>query len=165
MSDAMEDEKLTKQQINLVHKTLAEAGYSTFADRVSTLLSRPATAGSDVVSGATVAVDREKLADWDFDMSAAPKDGTLLQLLVEAGEDDTMLFDNANPSRTMGFNNVDHDGDDKWVFPGWDWGNDFITSQGTGKVIAWACMLEVPNDAALIASGLLSATPESEGES
>lgn len=63
----------------------------------------------------------------------APKDSTLLLLLVEpeqcATEDGPLC-------RTIGGNNFDNDGVDRWQFAGWDWCNDrFI--DGIGKVLGW----------------------------
>lgn len=81
--------------------------------------------------------------DWNFDMSAAPRDGELLQLLVD-DKDHQGGFDDNDPSRTMGFNNFDNDNEDIWKFPGWSWSHDFITEQGGGKPIAWALMLPIP---------------------
>jgi hypothetical protein len=56
-------------------------------------------------------------ADWNFDIRAAPKDGTLLLLLIEAREH--ALDDTAWLSRSVGFNNFAHDGEDVWKFAGW----------------------------------------------
>lgn len=78
---------------------------------------------------------------WNYDMKAAPRDGTLLQLLVK---DHNGSFDDANPSRTIGFNNFDDDGEDAWIFPGWNWENDFITDDRAGVPVAWALMLPLP---------------------
>lgn len=83
--------------------------------------------------------------DWNFDMASAPRDGTLLQLIVSHGNDGSSDgFDDNDPSRTMGFNNFDNDGEDAWKFPGWSWSHDFITEQGKGNPIAWALMLPLP---------------------
>lgn len=84
--------------------------------------------------------------EWNFDMTTAPRDGTLLQLLVSAdGDDDNNGFDDNTPSRTMGFNNLDNDNEDVWKFPGWSWENDYIVEQGAGQPIAWALMLPIPS--------------------
>lgn len=87
---------------------------------------------------------------WNFDMLAAPKDGTLLQLLIEHDEDDGDNscdggFENEVRTRVMGFNNGADDGEDVWKFPGWDWCHDCIIEQGCGKPIAWALMLPLPH--------------------
>lgn len=77
---------------------------------------------------------------WNFDLSAVPKDGRLLRLLIEhGGEDD------ANPTadvgagehwETIGQNNLANTCEDVWEFAGWDWCQDCWT-QGAGKVVAW----------------------------
>lgn len=87
---------------------------------------------------------------WNFDMSAAPKNGTLLQLLIEHDEEGACGggFENAEFTRVMGFNNGADDGEDVWKFPGWDWCNDYITEQGCGTPIAWAFMLPPPSNIA-----------------
>lgn len=75
---------------------------------------------------------------FNHDMSEAPRDGSLLLLLIEAGEErDNALDDTAGPSRTVGFNNFVNDGEDKWLFAGWCWSDDHFT-EGAGKPIAWA---------------------------
>lgn len=81
---------------------------------------------------------------WNYDMNAAPKDGTLLQLLIDIEVQDG--FEDNNPSRTIGFNNFTNDDQDEWKFPGWSWIHDYITEQGSGKPIAWALMLELPTE-------------------
>lgn len=89
------------------------------------------------------------MSSWNYDMSKAPKDNTLLQLLVKSKIEElnyVIGFDDDNPSRTMGFNNFDNDGEDVWKFPGWDWCHDCITEQGLGEPIAWALMLELPEE-------------------
>lgn len=89
------------------------------------------------------------MSAWNYDMCAAPRDGTLLQLLIShEGDESWAGFDDNDPSRTMGFNNLDNDGEDVWKFPGWSWTHDFITEQGHGKPIAWALMLPLPEDPA-----------------
>lgn len=83
--------------------------------------------------------------DWNFDMTTALRDGTLLQLLVQSEHEDGQSgFDDNDPTRSMGFNNFDNDNEDVWKFPGWSWSHDFITEQGRGKPIAWALMLPIP---------------------
>lgn len=83
---------------------------------------------------------------WNYDMKAAPRDGTLLQLLIahDDGVDCGGGFDDDELSRTMGFNNFDNDEQDIWKFPGWDWCHDCITEQGCGHPVAWALMLPLP---------------------
>lgn len=71
------------------------------------------------------------------DMSTAPRDGTMLRLLVEFEEHSTEDEDQAP---TIGANNFDHDGEDEWKFAGWCWSHDHFT-QGRGEPVGWLPML------------------------
>lgn len=85
---------------------------------------------------------------WNYDMTKAPRDNTLLQLLIQHDEDEGSGcdggFENETITRVMGFNNGADDGEDVWKFPGWDWCQDCIIEQGCGTPIAWALMLPAP---------------------
>lgn len=71
------------------------------------------------------------------DMKNAPRDGTMLCLLVDySGEDSDFPLDDASIAWTIGFNNYEHDDEDVWLFAGWCWSHDHFT-QGIGKVIGW----------------------------
>lgn len=74
------------------------------------------------------------------DMVQAPKDGTMLRLLVQPGlaEDDgwTPFADSSEPYVTVGFNALSDTGEDEWQFAGWDWSHDCFTD-GAGTVIGW----------------------------
>ena len=91
-----------------------------------------------VLSGCAVRaeIQREAAIPWQ-PIETAPKDGTLLLLLVEAD-----MACNCNPvededwSRTVGFNNFDHDGEDEWKVTGWCWSHDHFT-EGHGKPVKW----------------------------
>lgn len=78
-------------------------------------------------------------------IETAPRDGTLLQLLIQQDEDHGCGFDDDDVTRTMGFNNFDNDEIDEWKFPGWSWTHDCINEQGHGTPIAWALMLPLPD--------------------
>ncbi|WP_423457996.1 hypothetical protein [Ottowia sp. VDI28] len=73
------------------------------------------------------------------DMSTAPRDGSLLRLLVEF-EDAPLDDDNSVPQVTIGMNNLGNTGDDEWQFAGWDWSHDCF-AQGTGKPVGWLPLL------------------------
>ncbi len=80
-------------------------------------------------------------------MDTAPKDGTMLTLLVDySGESNGHPLFDATTAWTVGFNNFDHDGDDAWKFAGWCWSHDHFT-EGTGKPIGWLPFLPPPNGA------------------
>lgn len=67
------------------------------------------------------------------DPETAPKDGTLLCLLVEFSEHST---EDEEQAPTIGANNFDNDGLDEWKFAGWCWSHDHFV-QGIGKVVGW----------------------------
>ncbi|WP_312903574.1 hypothetical protein [Stutzerimonas nitrititolerans] len=68
------------------------------------------------------------------DMATAPRDGTLVQLLVEFDEHATE--DTDGPAPTIGANNYDNDGEDRWQFAGWCWSHDHFT-EGHGTPVGW----------------------------
>lgn len=71
-------------------------------------------------------------------ISSAPKDGTIVKLLVQhvPSYDYTPLEDSLEPTQTIGFNAWEHTGVDGWQFVGWDWGHDHFC-EGTGTVLSW----------------------------
>lgn len=74
------------------------------------------------------------ITDW-LPMDSAPRDATIIRLLVEFEEHS--LEDSNDPVQTIGHNNFDNDGLDNWTFAGWCWTHDHYT-QGVGRPIAWA---------------------------
>jgi hypothetical protein len=77
-------------------------------------------------------------------IATAPKDGTLILLLIAPDEERCCeLEDTAKGSRTIGQNNFDHDGEDKWLFAGWSWSHDHYT-EGQGNPCAWMPLPEAP---------------------
>jgi hypothetical protein len=72
-------------------------------------------------------------------MATAPKDGTLVRLLVEFEHHATE--DGEGPQPTIGANTYDNHHDfDEWQFAGWNWEHDCYT-QGVGTPIGWLPML------------------------
>lgn len=85
---------------------------------------------------------------WNFDMSAAPRDNTLLLLLLDfTPQDDDApaailgngidIEETPPLSRALGCNNFDNDGTDEWNYTGWDWSNDGFEAGSGGRPIAW----------------------------
>jgi hypothetical protein len=72
------------------------------------------------------------------DMESAPRDGTLIRLLVNFDEHST---EDADEAPTIGANNFDNDGEDAWRFAGWCWTHDHFT-QGVGTPVGWLPMIE-----------------------
>ena len=70
-------------------------------------------------------------------MTSAPRDGTMLRLLVAFTDNATEDTPGACP--TIGANNFDHDGINEWKFAGWNWSHDCF-AEGHGKPIGWLPM-------------------------
>lgn len=85
---------------------------------------------------ATAAINAAASESWR-PMETAPKDGTLVLLLIYPDEGRCCpLEDTENGSRTVGHNNFAHDGEDCWLFAGWSWEQDHYT-QGDGNPAGW----------------------------
>jgi len=76
-------------------------------------------------------------------MNTAPRDGTMIRLLVEFAEH-SLEDDNSKPIWTIGANGYDNDGQDVWQFAGWNWSHDCFTD-GVGIPMGWMPM-EMPED-------------------
>jgi len=75
-------------------------------------------------------------ASWQ-PIRSAKKDGTLYLLLVYyGGEDEAFPLEDADFARTIGFNNFEYDGEDRWQFAGWCWSHDHFT-EGRGRAVAF----------------------------
>lgn len=68
-------------------------------------------------------------------IETAPKDGSLLRLLVQFTEN-PMEDDTVTEQVTIGMNNLANTGIDEWQFAGWCWAHDRFT-QGEGTPRAW----------------------------
>lgn len=68
-------------------------------------------------------------------MDLAPHDGEMLWLLVDYSDGGGPLAD-AQRAWTVGFNNYENDGEDRWRFAGWSWSHD-VFCEGSGKPVAW----------------------------
>jgi hypothetical protein len=67
-------------------------------------------------------------------MSTAPRDGSIIRLLVEFEEH--QLEDHEAPQHTIGCNQFDNTDVDEWQFVGWCWTHDHFTD-GKGKPVGW----------------------------
>lgn len=74
------------------------------------------------------------------DMASAPRDGTMLRLLVRFEEHST---EDDEDAPTIGANNFDNDGEDRWQFAGWYWSHDHFVD-GKGEPIGWLPMFDEP---------------------
>lgn len=72
-------------------------------------------------------------------MDTAPRDGTMVRLLVQFTEHATE--DTDGPSWTIGANNGEHDGGDLWCFAGWCWTHDHFT-EGKGTPVGWLPLID-----------------------
>ena len=81
-------------------------------------------------------------------IETAPKDGTLVLLLVDYTDHHAdHPLENALVARTIGFNNFDNDGEDIWKFAGWCWEHDHFV-EGKGQPIRWQAIAEIPQSLA-----------------
>lgn len=77
------------------------------------------------------------------DMDSAPKDGTLVRLLVAFSDHPT---EDADEAPTIGSNSFDNDERDEWTFAGWCWDHDHWT-HGQGIPLGWLPMIDTHADA------------------
>lgn len=70
-------------------------------------------------------------------MSGAPRDGTIVRLLVKYDRDDGWSpLEDADEAWSIGFNSLENTGEDRWQIVGWDWSSDRFT-EGVGTPIGW----------------------------
>lgn len=72
-------------------------------------------------------------------MSTAPRDGTMVRLLVEFEEHATE--DSEGPSWTIGANSYENNDEDVWQFAGWCWTHDHFT-EGKGTPVGWLPLVD-----------------------
>lgn len=83
-------------------------------------------------------------APW-LSMDTAPTDGRLVRLLVRFAEN--AIDDGDEPFATIGQNDLQNDGVDRWQFVGWCWTHDEFTD-GRGTPVGWLPMLSNEKTAA-----------------
>jgi len=76
-------------------------------------------------------------------MSTAPRDGTMVRLLVQFTNHGVNDGFDSGPAWTIGANTYDDSGDDEWHIAGWDWQQDCFTA-GEGEPLGWLPMLSAP---------------------
>lgn len=138
--------------MNIVHALNQPRGSDGARSWSMSIPARPDYDPDIIICDALIAAERLAAArlsvregEW-LPIETAPKDGTLLVLLVEYDANDeggNPLEDSAEPTRTIGFNNFDHDSEDKWLMAGWCWSHDHFTS-GSGKVVAYQPLPKAP---------------------
>ena len=103
-----------------------------------------ASSTSGLTDGGDIARRKAELEVWAKQLSdqvdwqpadTAPKDGTLIELVVDYTDGHSPLMD-AIRACTVGWNGLADTGEDEWHFFGWDWCQDHVRG-GAGKVIAW----------------------------
>jgi hypothetical protein len=72
-------------------------------------------------------------------MDTAPRDGTMLRLLVQF--EDHATEDTDAPAWTIGANSFDDTGEDLWQFAGWCWTYDHFT-EGKGTPVGWLPLID-----------------------
>lgn len=77
--------------------------------------------------------------NFAFPMEDAPKDGRMLRLLVTFDPKSAAgpFEDTAEPSWTIGTNNVGNTGEDRWDVVGWSWEQDVFCHAYGVKVMGW----------------------------
>jgi len=96
-----------------------------------------------------------------YPMDTAPKDGTIVRLLVRFTDG---AFEDVAPGEatwTIGQNGADHHPeDDEWLFAGWNWEQDCFT-QGEGEPIGWLPLhgAFIPDGQSRAASGVCDTFP------
>jgi|GEM_PF-3323219 len=84
---------------------------------------------------------REDAQPAALPLEDAPRDGTMLRLRVRyevTNQDEAWTpLEDSEESWTIGFNNFDNTGDDRWQFVGWDWSQDHLLEATGGAVIGW----------------------------
>lgn len=108
-------------------------------NQLRAILSQPADQQGELVAE----VFRLRIAQENHypiwrNMDSAPKDGTMLRLLVQFTEHAT---EDADEAATIGANNCDNDEIDRWQFAGWCWTHDHFT-EGQGEVVGWLPMFD-----------------------
>jgi len=105
---------------------------------LATMLAAPtAPAGEKPVS------DPDGLPGTPRPMSTAPRDGTMVLLLVQFTNHGVNDGFDSGPAWTIGANTYDDSGDDEWHIAGWDWQQDCFTA-GEGEPLGWLPMLSAP---------------------
>ena len=82
----------------------------------------------------------QSLPDGYNPMKTAPRDGTIVRLLVEF-EDNPLENDNSKPLWTIGGNSFENTGEELWQFAGWNWTHDCFVD-GIGKPIGWLPLVD-----------------------
>lgn len=70
-------------------------------------------------------------------IDTAPKNNTLVRLLVDYSGEGEHPLEDAVQAWTIGFNNFEDSEIDEWQFAGWSWSQDRFC-EGQGRVIGWA---------------------------
>lgn len=88
-------------------------------------------------------------------LDTAPKDHTMIWLLVDYSDEGRNPLEDEILGWTIGFNGEEHTGISQWQFTGWNWQQDCFT-EGFGKVVGWYPLtrpnaIPLPTDAELLA--------------
>lgn len=118
--------------------------------------------GTKLYAGAPPADARD--GGWNFDMSSAPHDHTIVELLISPDGVEHPLDDSSSATWTIGHNGLDHTTEDRWRFAGWDWSNGCYT-EGVGTPIAWRHVRRLPAARAIAGASACDSTSAARAES
>jgi len=104
---------------------------------------RPGTGPCDMPAAQQPVSDPDGLPGTPRPMSTAPRDGTMVLLLVQFTNHGVNDGFDSGPAWTIGANTYDDSGDDEWHIAGWDWQQDCFTA-GEGEPLGWLPMLSAP---------------------
>ena len=147
-----------RELLDRVLDPITSDGYINAKHEICALMAKP----SEQHQGEPVACSHEWTDDGEFllvctkcgiqenhdpkwrDMATAPRDGTLVRLLVEFTEhatEDEGFTEVGSP--TIGANYFKDTGEDVWQFAGWSWEQDCFT-RGAGEPVGWLPLLDTP---------------------
>lgn len=98
--------------------------------------------GEELFTCTVCGLQKDHVPGWR-DMATAPRDGTMLRLLVNFTDHSTSDHGHNLQAPTIGYNLYDDCAEDRWNFAGENWDGSGFTD-GQGEPVGWLPMLDVP---------------------